>query len=72
MNREERTLLTHETNVELLHLFTQQNCLEHLVLWRIAVIWHLLTQRMLRAGKNLSIHFLLVLLLRKQTSREVD
>lgn len=54
MSREERTLLTHETNAELLHLFTQQNCLEHLVLWRIAVIRHLLTQRMLEQERTLA------------------
>lgn len=48
-------LLTHETNAELLHLFTQQNCLEqHLVLWRTAVIWHLLTQRTLEEGGTLA------------------
>lgn len=41
-------VLTDKINAELLHLFTQQNYLEqHLVLWRITVIWYLLTQRML-------------------------
>lgn len=48
MSRDVLTLLTDKRNAELLPLFTPQNCLEpHLVLWRITVIWHLLTQRML-------------------------
>lgn len=44
-------------NAELLHLVTQQNCLEqYLVLWWVTVQRTLVDSENVRAGTNLSIH----------------
>jgi hypothetical protein len=55
MSRDVPKLLTDKMNAEPLHLLMQQNYLEqHLALWRVTVIWHLLTQRMVEQERILA------------------